>query len=68
MVERGRSDDFTSYTDFLWREKKEFRYGLKGAISDADFIISNAGERRTLAKNAKDLVALINKISSKTKS
>lgn len=64
MVQRGRSDDFDSYKDFLWREKKEFRYGVRGAMADADFIISNAGERRTLVKNAKELAGLIRKVSS----
>lgn len=67
MLQRSRMDDMKSYEDFLWREKKELRYGVKGAMSDADFIISNAGERKTLSKNAKELVALINKVGNRSK-
>ncbi len=67
MVQRGRSDDFDSYKDFLWREKKEARYGVRGAIADADFIISNAGERRTLVKNANELAVLMRKLGNAPK-
>ncbi|MCL5412190.1 MAG: AAA family ATPase [Candidatus Marsarchaeota archaeon] len=60
MIQRHRSDEVHSYSAFLWRERRELRYGVKGAMADADFIVSNAGTRRTLIKSASELVASIN--------
>ena len=48
---RGRDDDPKNIKEFEFREAKEKRYGIEGAIRNADFIISNTASVKQLKKN-----------------
>ena len=54
---RGRKDDPKNIKEFEFREAKEKRYGIEGAIRNADFIVSNTASAKQLKR---DLDFLLN--------
>ncbi len=55
---RGRADDPKNQGDFEYREKKEKRYGVEGAIKQADYVVPNNG---TLKKLATEIDAVLDR-------
>jgi len=56
---RGRDDDPKNIEEFEFREAKEKRYGVEGAIRNADFVVSNTSSVKQLKR---DLDSLLNYI------
>ena len=59
MKAREREDDPKNFRDFVYRERKEALFGIRGAISDADYIISNVGDEKTFKNDVRSLVKSI---------
>jgi dephospho-CoA kinase len=59
MKVRKRADDPKNFSDFMYRERKERLFGIKGAINSADYIVSNAGDIATFREDFKELVIRI---------
>jgi len=61
---RGREDDPKTMKEFEFREAKEKRYGIEGAIRNADFVVSNTASVKQLKS---DLDFLLNYIITNEK-
>jgi len=61
---RGREDDPKNMKEFEFREAKEKRYGIEGAIRNADFVVSNTTSVKQLKS---DLDFLLNYIMNEKK-
>ncbi|MFP3278516.1 MAG: AAA family ATPase [Candidatus Micrarchaeota archaeon] len=61
---RGREDDPKNMKEFEFREAKEKRYGIDGAIRNADFVVSNTASVKQLKR---DLDFLLNYIITNEK-
>ncbi|MFP3215024.1 MAG: AAA family ATPase [Candidatus Micrarchaeota archaeon] len=62
---RGRDDDPKNIKEFEFREAKEKRYGIEGAIRNADFIISNTSSVKQLKRDLDSLLDYIMKNEEK---
>lgn len=58
---RGRQDDLKTMDEFEFREEKEKRYGVLGAIDAADYVITNTGTLEELKSNILGVLELIRK-------
>lgn len=61
IVRRRNESDFSSYSEFEWREKQELGYGIAEVIASADYYINNDGSKE-------QFLADIKKFLSKAKS
>lgn len=53
---RGRADDPKDSDDFEYREKKERRFGVVGAIRHADFTVRNDGTMKQLEQRLENVL------------
>jgi dephospho-CoA kinase len=56
---RGREDDPKNIKEFEFREAKEKRYGIYGAIRNADFVVSNTASVKQLKRDLDSLLYYI---------
>ena len=61
LRKRGRQDDLKTMDEFEFREEKEKRYGVLGAIDAADYVITNTGTLEELKSNILGVLELIRK-------
>jgi len=62
---RGRDDDPKNIEEFEFREAKEKRYGIEGAIRNADFVVSNTSSVKQLKRDLDSLLDYIMKNEEK---
>jgi dephospho-CoA kinase len=53
IVKRKNESDFSSYSEFEWREKQELGYGISEVIASADYYIDNNGSEKLFLQNIK---------------
>jgi len=61
ILKRGRKDDPKKYSDFIWSERMERKWGLARAFTSANYVVRNTGTRaETLLKLKRFLRQLCN--------
>ncbi len=53
IVKRKNESDFSSYSEFEWREKLELGYGIAEVIASADYYIDNMGSKEKFLNDIK---------------
>ena len=53
IVKRKNESDFSSHSEFEWREKQELGYGISEVIASADYYIDNNGSEEIFLQNIK---------------
>jgi len=56
LQQRNRSDAPMSWEDFIERDKREDKWGIKNALDDADYIIFNTGTLSELKNEFRELL------------
>ncbi|ABL88809.1 adenylate kinase, conjectural [Pyrobaculum islandicum DSM 4184] len=57
LASRGRSDDPSTYSQFLMRDIRELWFGLADLLTRADYILVN--ERKTVEEIEKEIITLL---------
>ena len=59
IVKRKNESDFSSYSEFEWREKLELGYGIAEVIASADYYIDNMGSKEKFLNDIKKFLSKV---------
>ena len=59
IVKRKNESDFSSYSEFEWREKLELSYGIAEVIASADYYIDNMGSKQKFLNDIKKFLSKV---------
>ena len=59
IVKRKNESDFSSYSEFEWREKQELGYGIAEVIASADYYIDNMRSKGVFLEDIKRFLSKV---------
>ncbi len=59
IVKRKNESDFSSYSEFEWREKQELGYGIAEVIASADYYIDNMRSKGAFLEDIKRFLSKV---------
>ena len=59
IVKRKNESDFSSYSEFEWREKQELGYGIAEVIASADYYLDNMGSKKKFLNDIKKFISKV---------
>ncbi len=66
IINRKNESDFSSYSEFEWREKLELSYGVAEVIATSDYYIYNSKSKKKFVSDIKSFLSKVNNMSEKS--